>query len=384
MSDFDQIFEFIRSLYPEKKEIHLHAPVIGDREKQYVNDCLETTMVSNVGAYVGQFEAELSKYIGTKYAVTTFTGTAALQLAMRVLGIGAGDEVLTQALTFVATANAIGNSGAQPVFLDVHRETLGMNPDSLKHFLKNETKYETGKGLLNRRSGRRIKACLPVHIFGHPCHIEEIASICRDHDLFLVEDAAESLGSERNGRKAGSFGHLSALSFNGNKIITTGGGGALLTDDPKLYQLAKALATTAKVPHPWDFYHNEMAYNYRLPNINAALGCAQMEQLDAFLADKRETAARYKEFFSGRGETFFTEPASCRSNFWLNAIFLKDAVERDQFLTEAYEQKIFCRPAWHLMCELPMYKGSQTDDLSESKNVRQRLVNIPSSVRGAK
>jgi len=384
MSKFSKTFDFIKSLYPDKEEIHLHEPTFVGNEDAYVRDCIKTTMVSSVGEFVTRFEKEIATTTGRKFAASTSSGTTALSLALELAGVEYGDEVLTQALTFVATSNAISHVGAFPVYLDVSEETMGLSAKALKTFLKNEaTKGSNGK-LINKKTSRRIGACLPVHVMGHPCEITEILEICREFDLPVVEDAAEALGSEFQRQQMGSFGLISAFSFNGNKIVTTGGGGALVMDDQALYTKAKALSTTAKRPHKWDFYHDEVAYNYRMPNINAALGCAQMESFPTFLKDKRKTAGLYKEFFASQGIKFFEEPKDSKSNYWLNTLIMNSLQERDEFLNESHEQKIYCRPLWHLMTELPMYKNAQTDDLKVSKWFRDRVVNLPSGVREGK
>ncbi|MBI3793725.1 MAG: LegC family aminotransferase [Nitrospinae bacterium] len=370
--------DFVRAVYGTTEFISLHEPKFVGNEKAYVADCIDTTFVSSVGKYVDRFEKMMSEYTGAKYAVATVNGTAALHVALRLAGVKNDDEVLTQPLSFVATCNAISYCGARPVFVDVERDTLGMSPKSLKDFLSKETSRKNG-GCFNKATGRKIGAAVPMHTFGHPCRIDEIAKICDEFGVPLVEDAAESLGSFFKGRHTGTFGRMGVLSFNGNKTITTGGGGMVLTDDEALSKRAKHITTTAKVPHQYEFVHDEIGYNYRLPNINAALGCAQLENLPRFLESKRKIARKYEEFFAGSSMAFVKEPPNSASNFWLNAVVLKDRGARDQFLRETNNAGVMTRPAWRLMNELAMFKDCQTTDLSDAKWLEDRVVNIPSS-----
>ncbi|OQX05339.1 MAG: aminotransferase DegT [Desulfobulbaceae bacterium A2] len=382
MLPYDEIASAIRRLHGRPEgEIPLHEPRFGLRERDLLLDCLDSTFVSSVGAYVGRAEEMLQEVTGAAHAVATVNGTSALHAALLACGVGAGAEVLTQPLTFVATANAVHYCGAQPVFLDVDRTTLGMSPQALERFLIQCCERRTDGTLVNRGSGRRVAACLPVHIFGHPCAVDKIAALCASFDIPLVEDAAEALGSRWQNRHCGTFGRTGVLSFNGNKIVTCGGGGAVLTDDAELARRLKHLTTTAKAPHPWRYEHNETGYNYRLPNLNAALLCAQLEQLEAFIADKRRLAAEYTEFFQSRGMTCVQEPAGGRANCWLNAILLDDAAARDAFLAGMHERGILCRPAWGLMHRLPMYAACEHDALTNASWLEARLVNLPSSVR---
>lgn len=377
---FGQITDFIRSLYPHQNPVPLHAPVFQGNEKKYLIDCIDSTFVSYVGKYATKFEEMVAAYLGIKHAVAIANGTAALQIALQLAGVGHDDEVLTQALTFVATANAISQAGGKPVFIDSELKHLGMDPEKLDGFLKKHADLKSAGQLINKLTGKRIAACVPVHIFGHPAKIEEIIQICEQWQIPVVEDAAESIGSTYKGRHMGTFGLMGVLSFNGNKIITTGGGGMIVTNDPELARRAKHITTTAKVPHPWEFYHDEIGYNYRLPNVNAAIGCAQMEQIIDFIASKRELAVSYAAFFKDIGLTFFSEQPDCRSNYWLNTIILNNRKERDEFLKYTNENRVMTRPAWTLMNKLPMYEQCMKTSLNNAQWLEDRLVNIPSSI----
>ena len=375
----DDFIRFVKELY-NKEEVFLHEPVFSGREKEYLADCIDSTFVSSVGAYVDRLEVEIARYTGSKYAVATVNGTAALHVSLLIVGVKCEDEVITQPVTFVATCNAIKYCGAEPVFVDVDKNTLGMNPESLLAFLKKYTTIKNG-ALYNRTTGRRIKACLPVHTFGHPCRIDEIVDICSNYGIVVVEDAAEALGSSFKNKHAGTFGRLGVLSFNGNKIITTGGGGAILTDDEFLAQRARHLTKTAKVSHPYEYFHDEVGFNYRMPNINAALGLAQLEQLERFLKSKRGLAKKYEEFFSTRkGIEFAKEPPMARSNYWLNAIFLENEMEKKVFLETTNKNKVYTRPVWTLMYKLPMYESCFRVETPESEEIERRVVNLPSGV----
>lgn len=374
------IVDFIRGLYKTEELIPLHEPKFVGNEKTYVIDCIDSTFVSSVGKYVDRFEQMMADYTGAMYAVATVNGTAALHIALKLVGVNQGDEVITQPLSFIATCNAISYCGAKPVFVDVDRDTLGLSPGSLHSFLATST-TQTSTGCINKTTGRKISAVVPMHTFGHPCRIDEIAKICEEFGIPLIEDAAESLGSYYQGKHTGTFGKLAAFSFNGNKTITTGGGGMILTDDAALAKRAKHITTTAKQPHPYEFIHDEIGYNYRLPNINAALGCAQMESLPRLLESKRSIALAYAEFFSASTITFVKEPAQATSNCWLNAIILEDKHARDIFLTELNEAGVMSRPIWRLMNELTMFHDCQSSDLPNAKWLEERVVNMPSSAR---
>lgn len=359
----------------------LHEPRFKGREKEYLGECIDSTFVSSVGPFVDRFEKELASFTGASHAVAVVNGTAALHVSLLLAGVLPGDEVLIPALTFVATANAVAYCGANPHFADSSSDTLGMSPSALKSHLSAVSERRGGL-CVNKHTGRVIRAMVPMHTFGHPCDIEGLLSLSRDFNISLVEDAAESLGSLYHGAHTGTFGLLASLSFNGNKTITTGGGGAILTNDRYLAQKAKHLTTTAKKPHPWDFVHDETGYNYRLPNINAALGCAQLEQLPEFLASKRRLHSAYRDSFEGlSGVRLMAEPEGCSSNYWLQTIILEDAdmALRDQVLKATNDAGIMTRPAWHLMSRLDMYRDCPRAPLPVAESLERNLINIPSS-----
>lgn len=346
-----------------------------------MEECIDTTFVSSVGKFVDRFEGEIAKYTGAKKAVVCVSGTNALHMSLLLCGVQCDDEVLTQALTFIATCNALSYIGAHPVFIDVDKSTMGLSPDAMKEWLVKNAEIKNNK-CYNKNTGRRIKACIPMHTFGHPVRIEELAQLCDEYHLELVEDAAESIGSKYRNRHTGTFGKVSAISFNGNKTITTGGGGMMLFQDEELGKLAKHITTQAKVPHRWEFVHDQIGYNYRMPNINAALGCAQLEYLDEFIARKREVAKEYAVFFQKINDIdFFEEPENCFSNYWLNAVILKDKSAQLEFLKYTNDNGIMTRPVWELMNRLPMYKNCENDGLKNTIWFADRVVNIPSSVR---
>jgi aminotransferase in exopolysaccharide biosynthesis len=359
--------------------IPLHRPVFEGNEKQYLTDCIDSNFVSSVGEQVTEFEKKIAEFTGSKYAIATVNGTAALHVAIELAGVKQGDEVLTQALTFIATCNAISYAGAKPLFVDVDVDTMGLSPVALKRFLEENTEKRTN-GTYNKTSGKKISACIPMHTFGFPCRIAEIAEICSDWDIALVEDAAESLGSYVGGRHTGTFASMATLSFNGNKVITTGGGGMIITDDYELAKQAKHITTTAKVPHPYDFVHDEIGYNYRMPNLNAALGCAQMERLDEFLMAKAQVAVQWDAFFNKKDTDFVKAVDGNKANHWLNAIILDSREVRDEFLKITNDNNVMTRPIWTLMSKLPMFKDCQTDGLENSLWLEDRGVNVPSSV----
>lgn len=378
---FKDIFDFIRKLYNQPTGlIPLHAPVFIGNEKKYLNECIDTTYVSYVGKFVTQFEDITKKYTKSEFAIAVSNGTSAMQIALMAAGVNPGDEVITQPLTFVATANAIFHCRAKPVFVDIEKSTLGMAPEKLEEFLS-ETTVLKSTGVYNKITSNKISACLPVHIFGHPCRIDKIIEICDRYNIPVVEDAAEALGSFYKERHLGTFGKLGILSYNGNKTITTGGGGMILTKDPDLAYFAKHITSTAKLPHKWEFIHDMAAYNYRMPNVNAAIGVAQMETLESFLINKREVSKTYMDFFHDQKQSFFKEPPEAKSNYWLNAITLNDLQERDIFLSSSYENGIITRPIWRLMNKLNMYKNCFKGNLDNAEWIEQRVVNIPSSVR---
>lgn len=378
---YSSIVSFIHSLFETKDFIPLHAPYFRGNEKKYLNECIDSTFVSSVGKFVDQFEDMTMTYTGAKKAVVCLNGTNALHMAMILMGVKRNDEVITQALTFIATCNAISYIGAHPVFIDVDKDTMGLSPSAVESWLKENAEIKNNT-CYNKKTSRRIKACIPMHTFGHPVHLDELIEVCNRYYIELIEDAAESLGSFYRGKHTGTFGKIGILSFNGNKTITTGGGGMLLFQDEKTGKLAKHLTNQAKIPHRWEFVHDYIGYNYRMPNINAALGCAQMEQLEDFLANKRETAEKYKIFFNNHPEIkFFTEPENCRSNYWLNAIVLEDKQHQQDFLQYTNDHGVMTRPIWELMNRLPMFNDCQTDGLLNTQWFADRVVNLPSSVR---
>ena len=379
---YSNVVEFIKSLYPDQEPVPLHAPVFLGKEKEYLNDCIDSTFVSYVGKYVTQFEEITAKYTWAKYAVAVVNGTAALQVALQIAGVNPGDEVITQALTFVATANAISHCGAKPVFVDVDLDTMGMSPEKLNDWLKKHTKYDTArKTTINQSTNHPISAIVPMHTFGHPCRIDEIIAVANKYNIPVVEDAAESLGSFYKGRHTGTFGLAGIISYNGNKTITTGGGGMIITDDEKFAVKAKHITTTGKTPHKWEYIHDTIAYNYRLTNLNAALGYAQMEYIDKIRANKRETAQLYKAFFTRTGIDFIIEPDNTSSNYWLNTIKLAHRSERDEFLEYTSTHGVMTRPVWRLMNKLEMYKDCQTGNLANAYWLENSVVNIPSGYR---
>lgn len=381
MNIYSDIVSFIHQLYNADEFVPLHAPLFIGNEKKYLNECIDTTFVSSVGKFVDRFEAEVAAYTGAKKAVVCVSGTNALHMAMMLVGVERNDEILTQALTFIATCNAISYINAHPVFIDVDKDTLGLSPAAVKAWLIKNAEVKNN-ACYNKHTGRRVKACIPMHTFGHPVRIDELADICKEWHLELVEDAAESLGSFYKGQHTGTFGKVGAISFNGNKTITTGGGGMLLFQDEELGALAKHLTTQAKVPHRWAFVHDHIGYNYRMPNINAALGCAQLENLERYVEDKRKTAEIYTDFFQNIPDiTFFTESENSHSNYWLNVVILKDKKAQQEFLEYTNNHGIMTRPVWELMNRLDMFKHCETDGLKNTEWLADRIVNIPSSVR---
>ena len=375
---FNDVIHFIKNLYSGNKSIPLHEPRFVGNEKRYLNECIDSTFVSSVGKFVDEFEEKIANYTGAKYAIATSNGTSALHISLILANVEENDEVITQPLTFVATCNAINYCGAQPIFIDVDKETMGLSPSALQDFLENNTMVKNQQ-CINNSTGEVIKACVPMHTFGHPCMIDEIKDICDKYHIFLIEDAAESLGSMYKNKHTGTFGQMGVLSFNGNKIITSGGGGCLVTNDKRLAKKAKHLTTTAKVPHKWDFYHDMVGYNYRMPNLNAALLVAQLENLDSFINSKRKLAGIYEDFFNGTDYVFVKESIESKSNYWLNSIILQDKNQRDLFLEDTNSQGIMTRPIWTLMNKLSMFEYAQCGDLKNSEWLEDRVVNIASS-----
>ncbi|PCJ26004.1 MAG: aminotransferase DegT [Flavobacteriales bacterium] len=377
---FKDITDFIKQQFPNQDFIPLHEPRFIGNEKKYLNDCIDSTYVSYVGEYVTKFEQQIIDYTGAKYAKATVNGTTALHIALIAVGVDVDDEVITQSLTFVATANAIAYQKAHPVFVDVDRDTMGMSPSSLRDFLSAHVELKNNIPY-NKTTNRKIAACVPMHTFGHPCKIDEIVTICNKYNIPVIEDAAESLGSFYKDQHTGTYGKIGILSFNGNKTITCGGGGMVITDDKNLSDKITHLTTTAKIPHKWEYEHDEIGYNYRLTNVSAALGCAQMESLSDFIKNKRELAAIYHDFFQQKNIEFINEPLNSQSNYWLNTILFKDGTERDEFLDFSNSNGVMARPIWKLMNTLNMFKACQTTDLTNSIYLSERLVNIPSSIR---
>jgi perosamine synthetase len=378
---YKDLIKFIRDWYQTDQFIPLHEPCFKEIDREYVLDAIDSTFVSSVGEYVNRFERDLAAYLDVKRAVVTVNGTAALQVALRLTGVKAGDEVITQPLTFVATANAIAYNNASPIFIDVNRETLGLCPDALELFL-DQNAEKRGTSAFNKTTGNRIAAIVPMHTFGHPCRMGSLIDLADQWNIPVVEDAAESIGSRILTRHCGTFGKAGVLSFNGNKTITCGGGGAIITNNDALADKAKHLTTTAKVNHSWEYVHDELGYNYRMPNLNAALACAQLEQLDVILSDKRELANAYNDFFNKTDWCdFFKEPEGCSSNYWLNAVITSDKKQRDDLLKTTNDAAVMTRPIWQLMSDLKMYKQCQKGDLQNARWLQDRIVNLPSSVR---
>jgi perosamine synthetase len=378
---FQILADFVKSQYPNKKFIGLHEPVFIGNERKYVIDAIDSTFVSSVGKYVDRFEEMMCEITGASYAVAIVNGTNALHMALLMADVKQGDEVISQSLTFVATCNAISYIGAKPLFLDVDKDSLGLSPIAIKSYLQQHAEIRPDGFTYNKISGKRIKACVPMHTFGLPCRIDEIADICIEWNIILIEDAAESLGSYYKGKHTGVFGKLGTFSFNGNKTVTSGGGGALITNDDAIAKKAKHLTTQAKVPHKWAFMHDAIGYNYRMPNLNAALACAQLEQLNLFVENKRELAKLYHAKFNTLGVEFCEEIPGAKANYWLNAILLNNKDEREDFLSYMNNNGVMSRPVWELMHQLPMFKNEQRGNLDNSEWIADRLVNIPSSVR---
>lgn len=379
--EFKKVTDFIHDLYGAQDFVPLAVPVFIGNEKKYLNECIDTTFVSSVGKFVDRFEEETAKYTGAKRAVVCVSGTNALHMSLMLAGVERDDEVLTQALTFIATCNALSYIGAHPVFIDVDRDTMGLSPVAVREWLAKNSEQKNGE-CYNKNTGRRVKACVPMHTFGHPVHLDELVEVLNEYHIELVEDAAESIGSFYKGKHTGTFGKVGALSFNGNKTITTGGGGMMLFNDEELGAYAKHITTQAKIPHRWEFRHDHIGYNYRMPNINAALGCAQLEHIEEYVASKRETAKAYEEFFKDIPEIeFFVDTPDTRSNYWLNVVILRDKEVQLKFLEFTNDHGVMTRPIWELMNRLPMFEKCETDGLKNTTWFADRVVNIPSSVR---
>ena len=380
MSNYFDVIGFIKNQFVNKDFIPLHEPRFLGNEKRYVNDTIDSTFVSSVGAYVDKFELMMSSISETKKSIAIVNGTSALHVALRLIGVNSGDEVITQALTFVATINAIIYNGAAPIFIDVDLDTMGLSPKSVESFL--EEFGELREGICyNKKTNRKIAACMPMHTFGFPIHLNELVKVCDKWNIPIVEDAAEAIGSEYHSNPIGSFGKIGVFSFNGNKVVTSGGGGAIVTNDVELGVKAKHLTTTAKVPHPYEYVHDEIGYNFRMPNINAALACAQLEQLDFFIENKRKLAQEYNTFFKSKGINFRTELPQTKANYWLMCIELENKKERDAFLKDTNGNGVMTRPIWQLIFKSPLYSGFQKDEQTNALSLEDRIVNIPSSVR---
>lgn len=375
-----ETIDFIRSHYESEDFIPLHEPYFAGNEKKYLNECIDTTFVSSVGKFVDRFEKDIANFTGSKYAIATVNGTSALHIALQLAGVEREDEVLTQSLTFIATCNAISYIGAHPIFIDVDKNTMGLSPEKLKQFLSEETIIKD-EVCINKMTKRKIKAVVPMHTFGMPINIDDLKAVCEPYNIKIIEDAAESLGSYENHVHTGTKGLVGTLSFNGNKTITTGGGGMILTNDEHLARKAKHITTTAKIPHRWDFNHDQIGYNYRMPNINAALGCAQLEKLPEILQNKRDLAQKYVDFFGNKSARFVTEPDNTFANYWLNSIVIDNPNDRDDFLSATNDAGVMTRPIWKLMSSLPMFKKAQKGNLDNSVWLEQRVINIPSSVK---
>jgi len=377
---YKEFVHFVRELYQTNDFIPLHAPQFRGNEKEYLLDTIDSTFVSSVGAYVDQFEERVAQYTGAKYAIATVNGTSALHIALKLAGVEPNTEVITQSLTFVATCNAIRYCQAEPVFVDVDLETMGLSPDSLAAFLDEHAEIREDGSCWNKTSNNKITACLPMHTFGFPVRLDEITKVCKQYQIPLVEDAAESLGSFYKEQHTGILGKTAAISFNGNKIITSGGGGMVLTNDAVIAKRAKHITTTAKVPHKWVFEHDEVGYNYRLPNLNAALGVAQMESLSSFVSEKRELASAYQQWGNDNGVQFAQQPINTQANYWLNTLLTEDQQARDEWLLQTNELGVMTRPAWTPMHLLQINKDAVSADMSNTIYLYERLINVPSSV----
>lgn len=379
-SNINGIVQFVKQTFNTNEFIPLHEPRFNGNEKKYLEECIDSTFVSSVGKFVDLFEEKLAEFAGVEKAILCVNGTNALHLCLELVGVKKDDEVITQPLTFIATTNAITYANAIPVFVDVDKDTMGLSPEALKTFLEANSKIENNT-CFNKTTGRRIKACMPMHTFGHACRIEEIKAICDEYFIELVEDAAEGMGSYLNGKHLGAFGKLGAISFNGNKIMTTGGGGVILTNYESLAKRAKHLSTQSKLPHPWEYRHDEIGYNYRMPNLNAAVGLAQLEQLPKFIESKRDLAKKYAQYFNTKEVNFVLDRSEETSNYWLNAIIFDNKAERDLFLEKTNSNGVMTRPIWQLANTMPMFAKCPSGDLSNSIWLEERVVNIPSSVR---
>ncbi len=378
--DWHEIAQDIKRIHSGKEFVALHEPTFGKKELENVTECIKSGWVSSVGEFVEKFEKKLADYSGVKYAIAVVNGTAALHIALKVVGVQPNDEVFMPALTFIATANSVSYLQAIPHFVDVSDQTLGLDPVKLEEHIQKIGITKNGQ-LINRLTGRIIRAVVPMHTFGHSIDLDPLIELCERYNLVLVEDAAESLGSYYKGRPTGGFGRTAAISFNGNKIITTGGGGAILTNDANLANYAKHITTTAKVPHSWDYCHDEIGFNYRLPNINAALGCAQLEKIDEFIDSKRKLTYKYEQLFSNiNGVSVFKEPPLSKSNYWLQTILIDEKkFNRDKILSTLNELGVMARPIWKPLHELKMYNACPKADLTVTEFLKLKIINLPST-----
>ena len=376
-----ETIDFIKKQFGHKDFIPLHEPVFAGNEKKYLNECIDSTYVSYIGKFVHEFERNIQDFTGAKFAIATSNGTVALHSALILAGVKEDDEVLIPALTFVATANAVAYCHAHPLFVDSSKKTLGIDIEKLREFLETTTQTRDDGFCYNRKSGRRIMAVIAMHTFGHPVEMDKLNTLAEKFNITVIEDAAESIGSMYKGLHTGTYGKLGVLSFNGNKTITTGGGGMIITNDEDIAIRARHITTTAKLPHRWEFVHDEVGFNYRMSNINASIGVAQMEMLENVIQSKRELAEQYREFFEKTDIDFFTEPENCFSNYWLNVIFLNDRQGRDNFLHFSNDNGVMTRPAWTLLNKLEMYSGCGSMNLDGAQWLEDRIVSIPSSPR---
>ena len=379
---FEKLLEFIKLNYPEQSQIHLHEPFLNGNEKEYINECFNTNMVSSIGPFVKDFEDKVSSFLGAKYGIATFNGTSALHISLLLSGVCEDDEVITQSLTFIGTCNPIRYLNANPVFIDVDKDTLGLSPQKLNEFLTSKCELRNDGNCWNKETGKRIKACIPVHVNGFANRIDKIIEICLEYNIEVIEDAAEALGSKYKDKYLGTFGKVNALSFNGNKIITTGGGGMIITNDYEIALQAKHLTTQAKLSHKWEFDHDQIGYNYRLPNVNAAIGCAQIEIFQSILEKKSIIAKEYRNFFENFEIDFLEGIESSNPNFWLNTIIIRDKAQKNELLNLSHKNNIFLRPLWKPLHNLEMYKDSTQDNLDNTKWLYDRCISLPSSVVG--
>jgi len=375
-----KLISFIKKMVDSKESIFLHEPIFEGNEKKYLCDAIDSTFVSSVGPYVNKFEKMISKVTGAKYSVATINGTSALHAALLVAGANNETEIITQPLTFVATANAISYTGSKPIFIDVDKDTMGMSPHKLRKFLENNSKIIKGK-CINKKTEKQILACVPMHTFGFPCRIQEIKSICDEFNISLIEDSAEGLGSKIKNKSVGTFGLMGVFSFNGNKIITTGGGGVIITNNPIIYNKIKHITNTSKVLHKWEYVHDEIGFNYRMPNINAALGCAQLEKLDEKIQRKNKLSIIYKNYLKNSSIIFFEGIKNSKPNNWLMTIIFSSKEKKEKFLALSNESNVMTRPVWRLMNRLEMYNRCECDNINNSIWLSDRVVNIPSNLK---